>query len=192
MIQDLTNINQILKDEGLEICVISYGGSGSNELTDILELNGYKCRTSTYHNICHCSIPIEIDIPIIYIYRNMIDAFFSQKRRERKMGHWSINQQKLSNNKNTKLSDRNFLNLMTNQFISWKNSNLQNVLFLNYNECFDENIKTKIGNFLKNNNLIGFPFTYKEPKTKYNINEIDPRLKKLFLEYQHIIDQTNY
>lgn len=187
MFQDLTNINQILKDEGLEICVISYGGSGSNELTDILEMNGYKCRTSTYLNICHCPVPIEIDIPIIYIYRNMIDAFFSQKRR----GHWSINQQKLSNNKNTKLSDKNFLNLMANQFINWKNSNLPNILCIHYNECFNDSIKTKLENFLGNNNLSGFPFVYKEPKTKYDINNIDPRLKKLFLEYKNIIDQTN-
>jgi hypothetical protein len=186
MFQDLTNINQILKNEGLEICVISYGGSGSNELTDILEMNGYKCRSHTYLNICHCSRPIEIDIPIIYIYRNMIDAFFSQKRRH----IWSINQQKLSNDKNTKLSDRNFLNLMANQFISWKNSNLQNILFINYNECFNDSIKIKLENFLGNNNLIGFPFEYKEPKTKYNIDEIDPRLKKLFSEYKSVIDQT--
>jgi hypothetical protein len=186
MYQDFTNINQILKDEGLEICVISYGGSGSNELTDILEMNGYKCRTPTYVNICHCPVLIEIDIPIIYIYRNIIDAFFSQKRR----GLWTINQQKLSNNLNTKLSDRNFLNLMSNQFTSWKNSNLQNILFVNYDECFNDNFKIKLENFLKNNNLSGLPFIYKEPKTKYNINEVDPRLKKLFLEYQDIIDQT--
>lgn len=190
MIQDLTNINQILKDEGLEICVISYGGSGSNEFTNILEMNGYKCRTPTYHNICHCKRPIEIDIPIIYIYRNMIDAFFSQKRRGYNL--WSTNQQKLSNDKYTKLSDRNFLNLMANQFISWKNSNLQNILFVYYDECFNDDIKIKIGNFLGNNNLIGFPFKYKEPKTKYNINEIDPRLTKLFLEYQHVIEQTKH
>ncbi len=188
MLQDLTNINQMLKDEGLEICVISYGGSGSNELTDILEMNGYKCRTPTYLNICHCSVPIEIDIPIIYIYRNMIDTFFSQKRRGRSL--WNINQQKLSNDVNTKLCDRNFLNLMVNQFTSWKNSNLQNILFINYDECFNDSIKTKLENFLGNNNLSGFPFVYKEPKTKYDINEIDSRLKKLFLEYQYVIDQT--
>jgi hypothetical protein len=188
MYQDLTNINQILKDEGLEICVISYGGSGTNELIDTLAMNGYKCRTPTHANICHCPVPIEIDIPIIYIYRNMIDAFFSQKRR----GLWTVNQQKLSNDKNTKLSDRNFLNLMANQFISWKNSNLKNILFINYNECFNDNIKIKIQIFLGNNNLIGFPFEYKEPKTKYDINEIDPRLTKLFLKYKSVIEQTNY
>lgn len=188
MYQDFTNINQILKDEGLEICVISYGGSGTNELINILEMNGYKCRTPTYDNICHCSVPIEIDIPIIYIYRNMIDAFFSQKRRGVEL--WTINQKKLSNNLNTKLSDRNFLNLMSNQFTNWKNSNLQNVLFVNYNECFNYNFKIKLEKFLKNDNLSGLPFIYKEPKTKYDINNIDPRLKKLFLEYKDIIDQT--
>jgi hypothetical protein len=189
MIQDLTNINDIIKNEGLEICVISYGGSGTNELIDILEMNGYKCKTPTYSKIlCHCPVPIKIDIPIIYIYRNIIDAFFSQKRRGRDL--WAANQQKLSNNLNTKLTDRNFLNLMANQFTSWKNSNLQNILFINYNECFDDNFKIKLEIFLKNPNLCGLPFTYKEPKTKYNINEIDPRLKKLFLEYQNVIDQT--
>ncbi len=189
MIQDLTNINDIIKNEGLEICIVSYGGSGTNELINILEMNGYKCKTPTYCKIlCHCPVPIKIDIPIIYIYRDIIDAFFSQKRRGRDL--WTLNQQKLSNNLNTQLTDKNFFNLMVNQFIQWKNSNLQNVLFVHYNECFNDNIKIKIGNFLGNDNLIGFPFEYKEPKTKYNIDEIDPRLKKLFSEYKSVIDQT--
>jgi hypothetical protein len=191
MIQDLTNINDIIKNEGLEICIVSYGGSGSNELTDILEMNGYKCRTPTYCKIlCHCPVPIKIDIPIIYIYRDIIDAFFSQKRRGRDL--WAINQQKLSNNLNTQLTDNIFFNLMVNQFIQWKNSNLSNVLFVNYKECFDDNFKIKLENFLGNNNLSGIPFTYKKPKTKYNINEIDPRLKKIFLENKTIIEETNH
>lgn len=84
------------------------------------------------------------------------------------------------------------VNLMSNQFINWKNSNLSNVLFVNYKECFDDNFKIKLENFLENYNLYGIPFTYKEPKTKYNIDDIDPKLKKLLLEYEDIINQTNY
>lgn len=187
MIQDLSNINKIINDEGLDICVVSYGGSGSNELVDILEKNGYKCRSKTWVKIlCHCPEPIKIDIPIIYIYRNVIDAFFSTKRR----GFWSINQQKLSNNSNVQLSDKNFLKLMLDQFIKWKNSNLSNILFVNYKDCFDDNFKIKLGNFLNNKNLIEIPFKYKDPKTKYDINNIDQRLQKIFLDNQSIIEET--
>lgn len=68
-LEDSNEINNIIKSEGLEICVVSYGGCGCNELVDILEKNGYKCRTLIWDNLlCHCPEPINIDIPIIYIY----------------------------------------------------------------------------------------------------------------------------
>ena len=68
MICDLDDINNIIKEEGLNLLVVSYGGCVSNKLTDYLEENNYKIRTETYINIlCHCPHYIEIDIPIIYI-----------------------------------------------------------------------------------------------------------------------------
>jgi hypothetical protein len=192
MIVNLKNINEvncIIKKEGLEICIVSYGGSGTNELVNILEKNGYKCRTPIWDKLlCHCPDPINIDIPIIYIYRNIVDAFFSTKRRGYEL--WKINQQKLSNNLDTVFSDKNFFELMIKQFVKWKKSNLKNVLFINYKDCFNENIKIILQNFLNNNNLQYLPFIYKAPKTIYNINELDNRLKDLFNKNKEIVEET--
>lgn len=189
MIQDLTIINQIIKKENLDICVVSYGGSGSNELVDILEKNGYRCRTPTWETIlCHCSEPLNIDIPIIYIYRNLIDAFFSMKRR----GYLfcQTNQRKMANTNDIIYSDKIFIRLMLNQFLKWKNCNFKNVLLINYKDCFNDNIKNTLENFLNNKNLKHLPFIYKEPKTNFDINEIDDRLKKIFDEYKLLIEET--
>ncbi len=189
MIQNLTDINQIIKIEKLDICVVSYGGSGSNEMVDNLEKNGYRCRTPTWEKLlCHCSEPLNIDIPIIYIYRNLIDAFFSMKRRGYDL--CKVNYQKLSNNKNVIYSDRKFIESMLNQFLKWKNSNLKNVLFINYKDCFNNNIKNTLETFL-NKKLQHFPFIYKTPKTSFDINNIDIRLKNIFNEYKLLIEETN-
>lgn len=189
MIENLTNINKIVEDEKLDICIVSYGGSGTNELSNILEKNGYKCRTNIWDKIlCHCPEPININIPIIYIYRNLIDAFFSIKRRGYNL--WSTNQKKLSNNLNTELSDGNLIKLMLNQFENWKNSNLNNILFLHYNDLFENSIKEKLENFLKTPILHGFPLEYKEPNTKYDINNIHPKLKQIFFNNIYKIKET--
>lgn len=104
---------------------------------------------------------------------------------------WRTNQIKLSNNSETELSDRNLLELMINQFIKWKNSNLNNILFINYKDCFDINIKITIQNFLNNENLNYLPFIFKKPKTVYDINNIDNRLKKIFEKHKEIIEETS-
>lgn len=188
MIHNLNNINSIVAEEKLDILVVSCGGSGSNNLVDILEQNGYKCRSPIWIDLlCHCPTPINVDIPIIYIYRNIIDAFFSIKRR----GYWGINQRKLSNNKNVTLSDRNLFESMAKQFTNWKNSNLRNLLFIHYDECFNDSIKEKLSSFLNNNNLINLPSLYKTPKTNYNLKELDIRLINLFNMNKEVIEESS-
>jgi hypothetical protein len=51
MICNLENINNKIKNEGLELLVVSYGGSCSNTLCDNLEKNGYNCKSKTYRII---------------------------------------------------------------------------------------------------------------------------------------------
>ena len=121
MICDLDNINEIIMKEGLNLLVVSYGGSASNLLTDTLEKNNYKIKTKTWHEIlCHCPHYIETDVPIIYIYDNPIKSFLSVKRR----GLQKINQKKMSNNNNVSFSDENFIKVMINQFNNWTNQKL--------------------------------------------------------------------
>ena len=104
MICNLDDINNIIKIEGIDLMVISYGGCATNTLIDALEKNNYKIRTQTYNDIlCHCPHYIEINIPIIYIYDNPLKSFVSIVKRNK--GVWDLNQQKMSNNKNVDLSN---------------------------------------------------------------------------------------
>lgn len=184
MIQDLNNINNInniIQEEGLNLLIVSYGGSCSNTLSDILEKNNYKCRSKIFTDLlCHCPHYIEIDIPIIYIYDNPIKSFISM--RNRGIGIWGVNQQKMSNNKSIELSDENLITLMINQFNSWTNVKRDNVLIIRTCELFQDNIVNKLELFL-NKKIYHFPITYVAPKS--NIKNIkDEKLNKLFKKYK--------
>ena len=188
MICDLNNIKNIIQNEGLNLLVVSYGGSCSNTLTSALTTNNYKCITKTYSEIlCHCPHYIEIDIPIIYIYDNPIKSFMSMKNRGN--GFWNINQQKLSNNKNVILSDENLIKLMITQFNSWTNIKYDNVLVIKSCELFTDSIVNKLENFLKKK-IYNFPIMFVKPKTNI-INIKDIKLIKLFEKYKLDIDKIN-
>lgn len=188
MICNFKNIKDIVKKEGLNLLVVSYGGSISNTLVYEMEKNNYKCRTTTWTNIlCHCPRYIDVDIPIIYIYDNPIKAFMSMKNRGN--GYWDVNQQKLSNNTNVPLSDENLMKLMINQFKSWTDVKRSNVLIVKSSELFQHTIVSKLENFLKNK-INYFPIQYNNPKT--NINSIfNEELNKLFEKYKLKIDKIN-
>ncbi len=162
---NISRLPKIIKNQKMDIAIISYGGSGSNKLTDILQLNKYKVRCRIWKDvICHCPEVIKITIPIIYIYRDPIKAFFSMKRRNRV---YIINQKKLSNNNNIKITDENLLRLMIKQFKMWTNSKLNNLLIVKYDELFKDPIANKIKKFLKNEKLKGFPIKFnRKPKKR--------------------------
>jgi hypothetical protein len=183
MICDLDNINEIIMKEGLNLLVVSYGGSASNVLTDTLEKNNYKIRTKTWNEIlCHCPHYIETDVPIIYIYDNPIKSFLSMKRR----GLQKINQKKMSNNNNVSFSDENFIKVMINQFNKWTNQKRKNVLIVKTNELFETSIVNKLESFLKKK-IHHFPIKHVQPKTKTNIKDVE-KYKKLFKKYQAELD----
>ena len=192
MICNLNNIKDIIKNEGLDLLVVSYGGSCSNRLVEVLKKNNYNCKTEVWKKIlCHCPHYIDIDIPIIYIYDNPIKSFISMKNRGR--GYWDINQKKMSNNNNVILSHKNLLELMINQFNSWTNIKRDNVLVIKSCELFENNIVNKLENFLKKK-LENFPILYKIPKS--NISYIEKnteniRLIELFKKYKLEIDKIN-
>ena len=181
---DLKQINDIIKEEKMDICVISHGGCCSNQLVDILTENGYNIRTPIWKDIlCHCSDYIDIDIPIIYMYGNPMTSFLSVKNRGD--GHWIINQQKLSNNENTKLSDENLLRLMLKQINTWININKSNVLILKSSEIFEEPILDKLQTFLKKE-LHSFPIKYIKPQT--SLENLDRDILMLFQKYKKNIN----
>lgn len=181
---DLKQINDIIKEEKMDICVISHGGCCSNQLVDILTENGYNIRTPIWDNIlCHCPEYIDIDIPIIYIYGNPLYSFLSVKKRGE--GFWDINQKKLSNNENITLSDENLLKLMLKQINTWINIKKDNVLILKSSEIFEEPILDKLQSFLKKD-LHSFPITYIKPKT--SLENLDRDELMLFQKYKKNIN----
>ena len=181
MIQDLNNIDEIIKKEKLDIIVVSYGGSCCNILSKTLEKNNYKCITPIWKKIlCHNGDYINTDIPIIYIYDNPIKSFMSMKRRNK--GYWDLNQKKLSNNENIELSDENLIKLMIQQYKNWTNIKRDNVLIIKTEELFQNNIVLKLNKFL-NTKIKHFPIKYVAPKTKIN-NITDKNLISLFEKYK--------
>lgn len=185
---DLNNVQTIIKEEGLNLLVVSYGGCVSNTLVNALEKNNYNCNTKVWRDIlCHCPKYIEIDIPIIYIYDNPIKSFISMKNRNH--GYWDINQQKLSNNNNADLTDENLIKLMINQFNSWTNVKRDNVLIIKSCELFEDSIINKLEGFLKKK-LYNFPIVYNKPKTDIT-NNINIELLPLFEKYKSDIDKIN-
>lgn len=181
---NLKLVNDIIKEENLDLCVISHGGCCTNQLVDILTENGYNINTPIWKNIlCHYPEYIDIDIPIIYIYGNPMTSFLSVKNRG--YGFWDRNQQKLSNNENTELSDENLLKLMIKQTNMWINIKKDNVLILKNSEIFEETIVEKLQSFLKKE-LHSFPVEYKTPKTTLDNLSKDELL--LFQKYKKEIN----
>ena len=125
----------------LDIMVVSYGGSGSNTLTNYLCSLKFKCKSPTWHKIfCHFPEPLEcFKIKCIYIYDDPRIAFMSMKRRNK--GYWDLNQRKLANNSEVKLSDENLLELMIKQFMSWTKNPKKNIFIISKKDFFSENRK---------------------------------------------------
>ena len=150
-ILSVNRIVPLVKQSGMNVCVISYGVSATNTVIDILETNGYKIRTEVYNRLlCHFPTYINLGIPIIYVYSHPIKSLLSAKRRGPKI--WKVNQQKLTNNLNTILSDENLLQSMFNQFKSWTSTPRNDVLILKMRELFDPSVAQKIQKFLKKKN----------------------------------------
>lgn len=66
----------------------------------------------------------------------------SVKRRGKE--YWDVNQKKLSDKPNTKLSDENLLKLMIKQFFKWTNKKYKNVLVIKSEELFKPSIKKNL------------------------------------------------
>jgi hypothetical protein len=189
-IHNLVDINNgIIKKDGLDVLVVSFGGCCSNTLAKSLEKNGYKCNTKLWRKIlCHCPTYIDVNIPVIYIYDNLIKSFLSQKRRG--TGYWDTNQRKLSNNINIELSDENLLKLMISQFNSWTNVKRHNVLVIKTGEIFKNGIVNKLKTILKKK-ISHFPIKYIQSNITYKDIEnfkSTELFKKYRLEIEKIIN----
>jgi len=198
MIEQFKNYNIFNKinQAKMTVCVVCYGGCASNMMVDNLEKNGFKCRSDIWTKLlCHSPEIIHTTIPIIYVYRDPVQAYLSMKRRG--SGIWDINQRKLSNNNNVKLSDENLLQLMIRQFKMWvdfknKHPNVK-LMIVKYEELFDPNFNTIIESFMNKQNMKHFPIEYNKPHiTMESVkNDISEKDLTLFEKYKTGIDFIN-
>jgi|TARA_Y200000002_G_scaffold372329_1_gene369997 hypothetical protein len=170
-IYKLEDLPNVAKREKLEVAVVSFGGSGSNTLVEFLQKKGLKTRPRCWQKLlCHCPEPVDLDIPIIYMYnKDARDAFCSQRRRRTVC--WKDNQIKLSNGNPGKLSDENLLSLMIKQFKSWTAvAKKDNVMFLTFQEFFTDSGRAKINKFL-NKDYTDYPKWGDREKHVYNFDD---------------------
>ena len=182
MTEQIITYDQACVDSNeLDIMVVSYGGSGSNTLTDYLCSLDFTCKSPTWHRIlCHFPEPLAgFQTKRVYIYDDPRRAFMSQRRRMCA----NTNQRKLSNNNRIILSDENLLRLMIRQFMAWTRNQDENILIISKRDFFSEKRK-KLFDFLNIS-----PETYpawKQPH-EYDFNEY----RELFAKYRKAINYIN-
>jgi hypothetical protein len=188
---DLENIKFRVKNEGLDVCIISYGGSCTNLLFNILKKNGYNIKHPYIwaEILCHYPDYIKLDIPIIYIYDNIKKSYLSMKRRGINRRNYMLLTKCEFNNSD--YSDENLLKQMIFQYHNWTKIKYDNVLIIKSNELFKPDIKFKLQNFLKNDNLISIPAIYRKPQIDLNTFILDNDDQELFKKYNKEIDDIN-
>ena len=183
---DYIGLNKHL-NKTLDVCLVSYGGSASNTLIKALEYLGLRCRTEEWSKyVCHCSVFLKLNIPIIYIYDDPIKSFLSMKRRG--IYIWGMNQIKLNNNHNIKLSDETLLRAMIRQFYTYtRHGQDNNVFIIKSKDIFNSTcipILEKIfeQKLQRENIQQSFPLKYITPKT--NITNLTETEQNLFEKYK--------
>ena len=188
---DLENIKFRVKEEELDVCIISYGGSCTNLLFNILRQNGYnKKLTNIWTEIlCHYPDYIELDIPIIYIYDILKKGYLSMKNRFLNCRNYNVLTKYEYDN--SQYSDEKLIKQMIFQYHNWTKKKYDNVLIIKSKELFEPDIKLKLQNFLKNDNLMCLPAIYRKPKIDLNTHKICKSDLELFEKYEKEIDDIN-
>ena len=196
MICNMSIIKEMVKQDGLHVCVTSYGGSCTNALCDILNECGIVTNTPVWGSIlCHSPCYYDLGIPIIYIYDHPIKSFMSVKRRGKLI---NMNYAKMTNNLNSVYTPEKMIRSMINQFHSFTREKRDDVLVLHSKELFQPNISSKISSFLIKNRINGkiyndlkvkLPLVYKQPR--HNDNELSIGLAYIFNRYKNEIQKIS-
>lgn len=153
--------------EGLDVWICSFGGCGSNTLYQFLKNEGFSVENRYYHStLCHFPRPIETDTLTIYLYRDIRNAWISQKNRGETI--FNINQEKLLRKRDVVHSGENMLQAMLRQAKRWSTEiefyPKNKILFIPYESLYHTNLTIQsvavksIASFLK-------------PKSKHFIRE---------------------
>ena len=179
MIEDY--IKKSIQLEKLDCCIISFGGCGTHYLANNLKNKKLNIRTNIWINyLCHYSNVIELPIPIIYLYRDIREAFISQLRNN----FANKNYKMLNTISKRKYSDENFFIAMYEQFEKFILAD--NIYKIEYNELFNKDKMTNLYQFLKIKDY-SFKSLFSEPKT-FNFNNY----QNIFDKHKDKIDYVNY
>jgi hypothetical protein len=188
-----SDVSKLVRTEGMDVCVVSYGGSCSNTLADVLTKNGVKCRTRLWDlMLCHCKEALSLDIPTIYIFDEPKKSFLSMKRRS---GLLNTNFRKLSNGAgDTPFSEEAMLGLMFEQFRNWSaaaQKDPSKVLMVRSKELFESAIVDRLASFLNKprESLVELPVKYRAPATK--LDTMSESHRKLFTRFEDEIARVN-
>lgn len=122
-------------------------------------------------------------VKIIYIYRNIEEAFRSMKRRNL----LETNFNKLINNRDIKYTSKNMVKVMMIQFLNFYLSDYKNLLVLHNEELFIEETREKLETFL-NVKLKNWPLNFKK-RHDFKLSEDD---LKIFKGYKKIRFDKSY
>ncbi len=190
-------MKKILKRSKLDVWICSYGGSGTNMLANYLQKQGLKTKNYLWSKkLVHNPIPIDLGVPMIYIYDDPRKSLFSEKSRK---NIYYCNILKLSNNyfdvkkkkiskkiQNVRFNDDFLLRLMIRQFKSWSSTHLKDkIFFISLQDFFKDETKEKLQTFL-GRTLTNYP-VYRPSKKKYNFSN----KSKLFEKYKNDIEFIN-
>ena len=178
MIEDY--IKKSIQLEQLDCCIISFGGCGTHYLANHLENKKLNIRTNIWINyLCHYPNVIELPIPIIYIYRDVREAFISQLRNN----FANKNYKMLNTISKRKYSDENFFIAMYEQFEKFILAD--NIYKIEYNELFNKDKINHLYQFLKIKDDF-FENLFTKPKT-FNFNNY----QNIFDKHQDKINYVN-
>jgi hypothetical protein len=190
----MDTLKERVKNDGLEVCLTSYGGCCTNVLCEILNQCNIITNTPVWGDIlCHSPCYVELGIPIIYLYDHPVKSFMSVKRRGKLM---KMNYAKMTNNLDSVYTPEKMIRSMINQFHSFTRENRDDVLVLHSKELFQPDISSKLSNFLIRNginekiynDLNGkLPLIYKHPSHKDN--ELTIGLAFIFNRYKNEIQK---
>jgi hypothetical protein len=171
-------IKKSVELEQMNCCIISTGGCGTHYLSNQLENNGLKIRTSVWNNyLVHFPKFIKLDIPIIYVYRDLREAFISQIR-----NNFAEKNYMMIKTNNKKYSNENFIQAMYEQFKSFIN---KDVFIIEYKQLFNYDVIKELYNFLNIKKFV-FKNNYKTQK-QMNFNNY----KSVFSDFKKEIEEIN-
>jgi len=126
-------IKKTIQLEKLDCCIISFGGCGTHYLANNLQEKNLIVRSATWVNyLCHYPKYIELNIPIIYLYGNLREAFISQLRNNFAKKNYKI----LNTVVKRKYSNENFFLSMYEQFERFIEN--KNVVKITYKDLFNK------------------------------------------------------